>query len=130
MKTHWIIMASALTLGIGMSTGQAEDIEVQYVDKDCWVEIFEDNAYDPDDPHVKIGGPMRSSTLANFNGKDWNDDIESLVVGPHATVRAYSDRDYEGTEVAFVSNQRIRDLAELDMANEIESMQVQCHQGS
>jgi hypothetical protein len=47
-------------------------------------------------------------------------------VGPGATVKAYKDKDFKGTEIAFTSNQRVPDLAKLDMANAIESMKVMC----
>jgi hypothetical protein len=26
----------------------------RYIDKNCWIEIFEDEKYDADDPHVKM----------------------------------------------------------------------------
>jgi hypothetical protein len=66
--------------------------ELQVVDKDCWVEIFEDNGFDMDDPHVKLMGPQEYATMKNLMGRDWNDDIESLVVGPSAHIKAYSKK--------------------------------------
>jgi hypothetical protein len=104
----------------------AADIELQVVDKDCWVEIFEDNDFDPDDPHVKLTGPSQYATLSNLGGRDWSDDIESLIVGPSATVKAYKDKDFKGTEIAFTPNQRVPDLAKVKMGNEIDSMTVTC----
>ena len=32
----------------------AADLETQVVDKNCWIEIFEDDNFDMDDPHVKL----------------------------------------------------------------------------
>jgi hypothetical protein len=57
---------------------------------------------------------------------NWNNEIQSLIVGPSASVYAYKDRDFSGTEVAFLSNQRFSELGELDMSDEIESLKVQC----
>jgi hypothetical protein len=102
------------------------DLETQVVDKNCWVEIFEDDNYDADDPHVKLQGPKEFATLKNLAGKDWNNDIESVIVGSNAKVKAYEDKDFKGTELAFAPGQRVPNLGKLDMANDIESMKVAC----
>ncbi|GKS57044.1 hypothetical protein YTPLAS18_05710 [Nitrospira sp.] len=104
----------------------AADMEVELVDKACWIEIFEDDEYDADDPHVKITGPAEFATMENVKGKDWSNDIESVIVGSNANVLAYSDRDFKGTEIAFVPNQRVKDLSDLNMNNDIESMKIRC----
>jgi hypothetical protein len=104
----------------------AADLETQVVDKNCWIEIFEDDNYDMDDPHVKLQGPKEFATLKNLAGKDWNNDIESVVVGSNAKVKAYEDKDFQGTELAFAPGQRVPNLGKLDMANDIESMKVAC----
>jgi Beta/Gamma crystallin len=102
------------------------DLETQVVDKNCWIEIFEDDNYDADDPHVKLQGPKEFATLKNLAGKDWNNDIESVIVGSNAKVKAYEDKDFKGTELAFAPGQRVPNLGKLDMANDIESMKVAC----
>ncbi|HEY6019317.1 MAG TPA: beta/gamma crystallin domain-containing protein, partial [Candidatus Paceibacterota bacterium] len=99
----------------------AADLETQVVDKNCWIEIFEDDNYDMDDPHVKLQGPKEFATLKNLAGKDWNNDIESVIVGSNAKVKAYEDKDFKGTELAFAPGQRVPNLGKLDMANDIES---------
>lgn len=43
-----------------------------------------------------------------------------------AAVLAYKDKDFKGTEIAFTSGQRIPNLSELDMSNDIESMKINC----
>ena len=100
--------------------------QVQVTDKNCWIEIFEDDNFDQDDPHVKLMGQHEYASMTNVLGRNWNDDIESVIVGPNATVKAYSKKDFKGTEIAFTPNQRVPDLAKLDMANEIESMKIAC----
>ncbi|MGQ0809614.1 MAG: hypothetical protein ACT4OO_00105 [Nitrospiraceae bacterium] len=104
----------------------AADMQVQAVDKGCWVEIFDDDKYDASDPHVTVQGPMQSATLKNFSGRDWSNDIESLIMGSNATMHAYSDKDFKGTEISFTPNQRVPDLSDLKMANEIESLKITC----
>ena len=41
----------------GALSVEAADVELQLVDKNCWIEVFDDITYDADDPHVKVQGP-------------------------------------------------------------------------
>jgi hypothetical protein len=111
---------------IGALSVEAADMEMRLVDKNCWIEVFDDNKYDAKDPHAQLQGPKEYATLNNVNGKDWNNDIESIIVGSGATIRAYKDRDFQGPEIVFTSGQRVPDLAKLGMSNDIESMKIIC----
>jgi hypothetical protein len=111
-------------IAIGALSVQAADMEMN--DKNCWIEIFEDDNYDVDDPHVKIQGPKEFATMKNLQGKDWANDIESVIVGSNASVSAYEDKEFKGTEITFAPNQRVPNLGKLDMANDIESMKITC----
>jgi len=113
-------------IAVGAMSVEAADMEMKMVDKNCWVEIFADDNYDADDPHVKIQGPKEFATMKNLEGKDWANDIESVIVGSSAIVHAYEDKDFKGTEITFASGQRVPNLGKLDMANDIESMKISC----
>jgi hypothetical protein len=113
-------------VAVGALSVEAADMEMQIVDKNCWVEIFDDSKFDVDDPHVKIQGPKEYASLKNLSGKDWNNDIQSIIVGSSASVLAYKDKDFKGPEIAFAPGQRVPDLSKLDMSNEIESMKITC----
>jgi hypothetical protein len=113
-------------IAMGALSVQAADMELQLVDKNCWIEIFEDDNYDMDDPHVKIQGPKEIATMKILEGKDWANDIESVIVGSNASVHAYEDKDFKGTEITFAPGQRVPNLGKLDMANDIESMKISC----
>ena len=117
-----------MTVGLALLglPGFAADLEMQVVDKNCFMEIFEDDHFDVDDPHIVLQGPKEYATLKNLAGKDWNNDIESVIVGSNATVRAYEDKDFKGTEIAFAPSQRVPNLGKLDMANDIESLKITC----
>lgn len=119
------IIVSAM-IAIGPLAVEAADMETKMVDKNCWIEIFDDTKYDENNPHLLLQGPKDYATLKGLQGKDWNDDIESIIVGPGATVRANKDRDFKGPEIVFASGQRIPKLSKLDMSNEIESMKIAC----
>ena len=113
-------------IAVGALSVEAADMEMKMVDKNCWIEIFEDDNYDADDPHVKIQGPTEFSTMKNLEGKDWANDIESVIVGSNASVQAYEDKNFKGTEITFAPGQRVPNLGKLDMANDIESMKISC----
>ena len=121
-----LLCSALLVLAFGSSV-KAADLELQVVDKGCWVEIYEDDNYDKDDPHLQIQGPAEFASLKDLKGRNWNNDIESVIVGPNATVKAYKDKDFKGTEIAFTSNQRVPNLGKLDMSDDIESMKISCH---
>lgn len=113
-------------IAVGALSVEAAEMEVKMVDKNCWVEIFEDDNYDADDPHVTIQGPKEFSTMKNIEGKDWANNIESIIVGSNASVHAYEDKDFKGTEITFAPGQRAPNLGKLGMANDIESMKISC----
>lgn len=124
MRGKMFTMMAALALP-GLPV-YAADLEMQLVDKNCFIEIFEDDNFDVDDPHVVLQGPKEYATLKNLAGKDWSNDIESVIVGSNATIRAYEDKDFKGTEIAFAPGQRVPNLGKLDMANDIESLKISC----
>jgi hypothetical protein len=115
---------AALALSVSPAVGA--DLETQVIDKNCWIEVFDDDDFDMNDAHYKIQGPKEFASLTDVGGKDWNNDIESVIVGSNARVKAYSKKDFKGTELAFAPGQRIANLGKLDMKDDIESMKVAC----
>ena len=109
---------------MGPSIGSAVDLQV--TDKNCYIEVFDDDEFDEDDPHVKIQGPAECPTLKDVYGRNWNNDIESVIVGSNATVHAWMERDYKGPEITFTPGQRVPKLSKVKMANTIESMKITC----
>ena len=122
----WNMLLLASFLGLIEIQAHAADMDMRTVDKNCFIEIFEDDNFDPDDPHVVLQGPKEYASLKDIGGKDWSNDIESVIVGSNATVRAYEDKDFKGTELSLLPGQRVQNLGKLDMANDIESMKIAC----
>ena len=56
-KTGFLVLAA---IALGSLPALAADMETQVVDKNCWVEIFEDDNFDINDPHVKLQGAKKS----------------------------------------------------------------------
>ena len=121
----WAIFLVSLSVVLmGPSIASAVDLKV--VDKNCWIEIFDDDEYDEDDPHVKIQGPAEYASLKDVYGRNWSKDIESVIVGTNATVHAWQNKDFTGPEITFTPGQRVPKLSKLKMANNIESMKITC----
>ena len=120
-----LILGGLMGVGV-MSAYAAPDVELKTVDKACWTEIYEDTDFDVNDPHVKIQGPTEIATLKDYSGRNWNNEIESIVVGPNAHIKVYSDKDFKGTELELTPNKRANDLSKLNMSDEIESLKVTC----
>ena len=119
------MLAGLMSVGV-MPAYAAADVELKTVDKACWAEIFEDSDFDKNDPHIAIQGPAEISTLKDFSGRNWNNEIQSIIVGPNAQIKAYSDKDFKGTELVLTPNKRANDLSKLNMGDEIESMKISC----
>ena len=113
-------------IAFGAAPAFAADLETQVIDKNCYIEVFDDDDFDMKDDHYKIQGPKEFASLKDLGGKNWNNDIESVIVGSNATVKAYSEKDFKGTELAFAPGQRVPNLGKLDMKNEIESLKISC----
>jgi hypothetical protein len=119
------MLAGLMSVGV-IPAYAAADVELKTVDKACWAEIFEDTDFDKNDPHIAIQGPAEISTLKDFSGRNWNNKIQSIIVGPNAQIKAYSDKDFKGTELVLTPNKRANDLSKLNMGDEIESMKISC----
>src|SRR5262245_49993026 len=109
-------MWRAFLIGLGvvfLGPSLVSAVDLQVVDKNCYVEIFDDDEYDESDPHVKIQGPAEFATLKDVYGRNWNNDIESVIVGRNATVHAWMAKDFTGPEITFTPGQRVPKLSKL-----------------
>jgi hypothetical protein len=104
----------------------ASAVDLQVVDKNCYVEIFDDDDFDDDDPHVKIQGPAEYASLKDLYGRNWSNDIESVIVGSNATVHAWMNKDFTGPEITFTPGQRVPKLSKLKASNSIQSLKITC----
>jgi hypothetical protein len=124
-KNMWRVFLVSMSIVFAVSSiGWAADLKV--VDKNCYVEIFDDDEFDEDDAHVKIQGPAEYATLKDVYGRNWSNDIESVIVGSTATVHAWINRDFTGPEITFTPGQRVPKLSKLKASNSIQSMKITC----
>jgi hypothetical protein len=120
-----LMVVGSVGAGLGLAYAAA-DLEIKTVDKACYAEIFEDSDFDKDDPNVRIQGPAQITNLKDYSGRNWSNEIESIIVGPNATMKVYSDKDFKGIEVVLPANKRVAELSEVNMSDEIESIKLTC----
>ena len=116
----------ALALGTACVVHRSDVVSPSNVDSDCWVKVYESDNFRDTGSSATIRGPLDLATLENLEGKDWDDAIESIQVGPDAEVQVWKSANYAGTALTFQPNQRVENLAKLNFADEIGSMKVVC----
>ena len=87
----------------------------------CWLDVFDADGY--------RGNTRRLHGPADFPGlrireRGWADQIGSLQVGPGAYVQCYDARDFDGTVLWLLPNQRVEFVAELAGEGVIDSLRL------
>lgn len=89
----------------------------------CWVHLFEEENFDESDEHFRLTQPGRYADLDALPGtdEDWDDEAESIRVGPAATVTLFADSDFQGETLELGPGSERADLGE-----EPESLELRC----
>jgi hypothetical protein len=96
----------------------------------CWVQIFDDKNFDATDDNHMICGPGKWPNLRNLPGAvkiNWSDEIESLKIGPNATVIVWIGEQYTGMSQTFgpgTENANLKLIASL--GDNISSIEIKC----
>jgi hypothetical protein len=94
----------------------------------CYVQIFEDENYQ--DSSDVIYGPGRWNNMRGLPGAnkgDWGDQIDSLKVGPGATVTVWEDENFsDNSQTYSPGTERTNLRGNPDMGDQIDSMEIKC----
>jgi hypothetical protein len=126
----------------GVSTAYAGD-------ENCWAEFFLHSNYAG--PHFRLAGPIQLENLLNINGENWASRIDSLKVGPKATLVVFENINFkltlkeiekypdlmrslgvteqdvkEDAELIFGANATIHDLSDFNFHHKIRSLKIDC----
>lgn len=112
--------------GTAMGISQQQDNNPMKHDNKCWAEIYMNADFDKNAPRLLLIGPHDLSTLKGLNDQNWDNDIESIVLGPEATMVAYEHPEFAGRTLILAANQNIGNLSDAQMKNEIESLRLAC----
>src|ERR1044071_7669883 len=106
-----------------MPTTPTVVIDPSTVRNGCWIIICEDEGYA--DTSLLATGPSEHANLRALpgsSGKDWGDDIDSLVVGPQCWLQVFADEEFSDTNAWYGPNTHAPGLG--DMGDEIDSMKL------
>ncbi len=96
----------------------------------CWVHIFDDKNFDATDDNHLICGPGKWPNLRNLPGAakiNWGDEIESLRVGPGATVIVWVGEQYTGASQTFGPGAQNANLKLIPaLSDNISSIEIRC----
>lgn len=96
----------------------------------CWVHVFDDKNFKATDDNHKICGPGAWPHLRNLTGAaklNWSDEIESLKVGPGATVVVWTGEQFTGTSHTFNPGTEKITLKDLPgLSDNISSLEIKC----
>jgi hypothetical protein len=96
----------------------------------CWVQVFDDKNFKVTDDHHLICGPGKWPNLRNLPGAvkiNWGDEIESLKVGPGATVIVWIGEQYTGMSQTFGPGTENPNLKQIPgLGDQISSLEIRC----
>ncbi len=91
----------------------------------CWVQLYTERNF-RGDPATLVG-PASLESADAFSARALKREVDSLVTGPHATLRVYEHAMFKDRSIAFGPNSREGGLlTKLGVGGRIESMQLDC----
>lgn len=96
----------------------------------CWARIHDRENYSGDT--LTLVGPISLADMSVSGpfGMNWDDRVNSIEVGPKATVIVYDNENYRDQVAQFKSGQRVADLSKrMGFFDEFASIRVDCQKG-
>lgn len=127
----------------------AQPVNVLAKNKDCWVDIYDDTQYQGKKIHIE--GPAKLKNLLKVSEGNWDKRIESVIVGPSATLTVFENKNFkltmaemanhpvlmkslgitkqdilEESELIFGPNSKVHGFGEFHFYHKIRSLKVDC----
>lgn len=94
----------------------------------CWARIYDRENFAGDT--LTLTGPIALADMSGPFGLNWDDRVNSIEVGPKATVTVYDNENYRDQVAQFKPAQRAADLSKrMGFFDEFASIKVDCQQG-
>ncbi len=116
---------------------------------DCWVDLYDDTQFKG--RHVRLKGPIKLTNLLKVQGNNWDKKIESIVVGPKATLTVFENKNFkltlseianhpvlmkslgittqdilEDSELIFDADSKVHGFGGFDFYHKIRSLKLNC----
>lgn len=117
----------------------------------CWVDFYADASYQG--KHFRATGPTQLNNLLNIKGNNWDKQIESIIIGPNATLTVFENENLkltltemanhpvlmkslgitrqdilEDSEIIFHANARIPGFGDYHFYHKIRSLKIECNE--
>ena len=135
------ILVILVLLGLSTSSYAKND--------DCWADLYDDTEFAG--KTIRLQGPIKLANLLKVQGENWDNKIESLVVGPKATLTVFENQNFkltlsemakhpvlmksmgitqqdvlEDSELIFHPDSKIHGFGEFDFNHKIRSLTLEC----
>lgn len=101
------------------------EISSKAVASGCWVQMYDERNFKGD--MLTIAGPAELQAMDDASGRAFKRRIDSLTVGPRATLTVYERRLFQDGSAVFGPNSHEAGLArKLGFGGRIQSMRVDC----
>jgi hypothetical protein len=93
----------------------------------CWARIYDRENYMGDS--LTLTGPIALADMSGPFGLNWDDRVNSIEVGPRATVTVYDNEGFRDQVARFQPDQRIADISRrMGFFDEFASITIACQQ--
>lgn len=96
----------------------------------CWARLYSRENYGGD--MLTLVGPTLLADMdsSSFFGLNWDDRVESVELGPKATMTVYDNESYRDQVAQFKPGQRVADVSRrMGLFDEFASLRIDCQQG-
>ncbi|QYF92360.1 peptidase inhibitor family I36 protein [Massilia sp. PAMC28688] len=91
----------------------------------CWARIYSGANYSGDT--MTLTGPLAIADMSGPYGLDWDDKVDSVVVGPKATLTVYDNESFRDQVAVFGPGRSVPDISKpLGFFDEFASVKLTC----
>lgn len=90
----------------------------------CWATLFDEVNHKG--PSLTVMGPAKFANLRTNGGDNWEGRIDSVTVGPKATLIMYGGENFTDKDFQFGASTKTADLSHIPQFDTIESLEITC----
>ena len=101
------------------------EISNKALENGCWAQFYDERNFKGD--ILTVVGPASIDSEDKGSGRQFKKSIDSLVLGPKATLKVYEHQMFKDKSVEFAANSKEAGLIKkLGFGGRIQSLQLQC----
>lgn len=121
------MMTTMFVLAAGPAQAEIDGSHPALCGHGCWVWIWWGNEFEG--KNDVLCGPFKRTNmikLPNANHLDWSEEINSMKMGPNATLRVWEDEAFEGYSRFYEAGTVKEKFNEWDDVEQVNSMELIC----